>query len=223
MATRMYALGLQLAAAKYAPDMVVRSYDFPFEITPDIVKRTIKRLKDTQFRYFFGVIFSTVHYNPFMTEAYRQGIAGTGEHNWMFSDSVSTSIFLDTFEVGSPLQLASLGATRIGAVGGVPGISRYDLFLESMNDLGRTQSDINYIQSKHPTYPSEPNHKPLQIADDPRFFEKSSAGVVPFLYDAAIALGLAACESTKNHAYFDGRTHLDTFKNTTFDATGLFR
>lgn len=210
-----YALGLQLAAAEYAPDMVLRSYDFPFEATPAIVERTIALLKDTEFRYFFGIIFSTAHYVPFMTEAFNQGIAGTGEHNWMFSDSVSTSIFAEPYVVDSPLHLVSKGATRIGAVGGVPGIERYDLFLQSMNDLNNPD-DIAYLQSKHPVYEDDPAFVPLQIAEDPEFFYKSTAGVVPFLYDAVIALGLAACSATTDETFFDGPKHFEQFTQTNF-------
>ena len=218
-----YALGLQLAAAEYAPDMVLQSYDFPFQATPDIAKRTISLLKQTNYRYFFGVFFSTVHYDPFMTEAYRQGIAGTGYHNWMFSDSVSTSVFADGFPLGSDLHLASRGSSRIGAVGGVPGIETYDLFLRSMQDLQNTK-DINYIQSKHPTYPDEPDYQPYQIVDDDEFFVKASAGVVPFLYDAVIALGLAACKATTNTStYFNGQEQFDIFKkNITFEGASGF-
>ena len=218
-----YALGLQLAAAEYAPDMVLQSYDFPFESTPDIAKRTITLLKQTNYRYFFGVFFSTVHYDPFMTEAYRQGIAGTGYHNWMFSDSVSTSVFADGFPLGSDLHLASRGSSRIGAVGGVPGIEKYDLFLRSMQDLKNTK-DINYIQSKHPTYPDEPDYQPYQIVDDDEFFVKASAGVVPFLYDSVIALGLAACKATTNTStYFNGQEQFDIFKkNITFEGASGF-
>jgi hypothetical protein len=211
-----YALALRLAAAEFAPDMDIIYYDFPFETTPDIVKQTIGFLKDTQFRYFFGIIFSTVHYEPFMTEAYNQEIAGTRLHNWIFSNSVKTNILAKPFEKGSPLHLASKGASIIGAVGGVPGIELYDLFLESMLDLDNPE-DIKLIQSKHPSYPEEPNYEPLQIEDDPEFFLKAAEGVVPFLYDATIALGLAACKATRDGQFFNGTTHFETFKTTTFE------
>ena len=220
-----YALGLQLAAAEYAPEMVIQSYDFPFEATPEIISKTVSLLKQTQFRYFFGIFFSTVHYDPIMTEAYHQGIAGTGDHNWIFSDSVSTSVFADGFEVGSPLHFASRGSSRIGAVGGVPGIPKYDLFLHSMMDLDNPH-DIDLIQSRHPTYPKEPDYEPYQIEQDNDFFGKATAAVVPFLFDAVIALGLASCQlastaSGNNNTYFSGQEHFDTYKTMNFDgATG---
>lgn len=216
-----YALGLQLAAAEYAPDMVIQSYDFPFGATPEIVRNTIQLLKDTNYRYFFGIIFSTVHMEPFMTEAYDQGIAGTGLHNWMFSDSVSTSVFRDAYAKNSKLHLSLRGTTRIGAVGGVPGIEIYDHFLDTMHELNNPQ-DIDYLQSKYPTYPDEPDYNVPLIKDDPEFFQRASSAVVPFVYDAAIALGLAACDATKDETYFDGQTHFESFKQLEFEgATGM--
>jgi hypothetical protein len=214
-----YAQGLQLAAAEYAPDMKIQYIDFPFDTTPEIVSSTVGMVKDTNFRYIFGIIFSTAHYEAFMTEAFNNGIAGTGEHVWMFSDSVSTSIFEKTFEKNSPLHLASSGCSRISAVAGIPGNENYDLFLQSMNDLNNPD-DINLLQSKHPDHPE--GFEPIQIGKGPEeFFAKSSVAVVPFLYDATIALGLAACEATKNESYFDGRQHFQEFLHSTFQgATG---
>jgi Receptor family ligand binding region len=77
-----FAQGLQLAASEHAPDMQIRSFDFPFQVSDQVIEQTIGLLKQTQFRYFFGIFFSSVHYKPIMTEAYHQEIAGTGVHNW---------------------------------------------------------------------------------------------------------------------------------------------
>jgi hypothetical protein len=211
-----YALGLQLAAEEYAPDMKVQSISFEFDITEEIAERTVRLVKETNYRYIFGIFFSNVQYEPFMTEAYNQGIAGTGEYFWMFSDSVSPSFFDgQAFAVDSPIHLASIGASRIGAVAGVPGNENYDKFFQSMNEMNNP-ADIELIQSKHPTY-DDPNYMPSYIADNVEgFFAGVESTLVPFLYDAAIALGLAACEATKDGSYFDGSTHFDIFKKTSF-------
>ena len=217
-----YALGLQAAAAEYAPDMNIQSYSFEFDMTEDIARRTVTLLKQTNYHYFFGIFFSNVHYAPFMTEAYRQGIAGTGKHFWMFSDSVSPVFFdANTFEINSPLHLASRGASRIGAVAGVPGNENFDSFFDSVEEMNNPE-DISLIQSKHPTY-DDPEYVPLQIKDDTEAFFAgfSTSTLVPFLYDATIALGLAACEATQDDSFFDGRTHFEEYKRTTFyGATG---
>lgn len=217
-----YALGLQLAVEQYAPDMRVQSFSMDFDITDEIATKTIKQIKETNYRYIFGVIFSNVQYEPLMTEAYKQDIAGTGEHSWMFSDSVSPSFFSNQeFDVDSALYKASLGAFRISAVAGVAGSPNFDTFFRSVNDLNNDE-DISLIQSKHPTY-EDPNHQTLQINDnrDKFFGGFATSTLVPFLYDAAIGLGLAACDAAKDDTYFDGQAHYDTFKNTTFSgATG---
>jgi hypothetical protein len=182
------------------------------------MQKTVSYLKQTEYRYFFGIIFSTAHYEPFMTEAVKQGIAGTGKHTWFFSDAISTSaISSASFERDSPVHLASKGAFRIGAVGGIPGIPIYDKFIESIKDLNNPQ-DIEYLREKHPTYPEEPDYEPLAIDD--AFFDGID-GPASFLYDATIALGLAACSVTKPDTYFNGTEHFQAVLNTTFEgATG---
>eukprot|EP00980_Cylindrotheca_fusiformis_P029600 scaffold23584_cov127-Cylindrotheca_fusiformis.AAC.3 len=216
-----YSLGLESAAEEYAPDMEIQSISFEFDITEDIAQRTIRQLKDTNFRYIFGIFFSNVQYIPLMTEAYNQGVAGTGEHFWLFSDSVSPDFFTNhSFEVDSPVYLASIGAARIGAVAGVAGSDGFDNFLETVIGMNNPV-DIALIQSKHPKY-DDPNYKPLEIEDNAeKFFRGFDSTLVPFLYDATIALGLAACGATKDDSFFEGIAHFDTFKKTTFGgATG---
>ena len=78
-----YVNGLIQAAATMAPWMRIQSVDLPFKATQEVVERRVQKLKDTGFRYFFGIIFDAVHYDPLMTEAVKQGIAGTGHHQWI--------------------------------------------------------------------------------------------------------------------------------------------
>lgn len=68
-----YTDGLQIAAEKYAPDMKLVLFDFPWDADQDTIKRLMSNLKDTGYRYFFGILFDDPHYVPFMEEAYRQG------------------------------------------------------------------------------------------------------------------------------------------------------
>lgn len=44
-----------------------------------------------------------------MMEASRMGVAGDGEHNWLFSDLFSGVLNDREFEMGSSLQLAYRG------------------------------------------------------------------------------------------------------------------
>lgn len=214
-----YALGLQLAAAEYAPDMKVVSIDMPFEATPEIIERTVRTLRETQYRYIFGIIFSTAHYEPFMLEAFRQKIAGQGEHAWFFSDGISPSAIISkTYQVNSPLHLATRGTFRIGAVAGVPGISTYDRFIQSFNDLNNPQ-DIEYLRKKQPQHPGESDFEPIEIND--AWFNAIDEKAA-FMYDSAIALGLAACNASDGESFFDGLSHFDAVLSTSFEgATGM--
>jgi 7 transmembrane sweet-taste receptor of 3 GCPR len=110
-------------------------------------------------------------------------------------------------------------------VGGIPGIPLYDKFLKSMIDLNNTQ-DVDLIQSLHPSYPDEPDYEPMQIRDDPDFFSISSDAVVPFTYDATIAVGLSACHAysivKSKTDFFDGQTMFESFKSLRFEgASGV--
>eukprot|EP00526_Cylindrotheca_closterium_P002556 CAMPEP_0113608044 /NCGR_PEP_ID=MMETSP0017_2-20120614/3709_1 /TAXON_ID=2856 /ORGANISM="Cylindrotheca closterium" /LENGTH=924 /DNA_ID=CAMNT_0000516691 /DNA_START=764 /DNA_END=3539 /DNA_ORIENTATION=+ /assembly_acc=CAM_ASM_000147 len=217
-----YAAGMQRAAALYAPDMVIQAFDLPLILTPEDVETVISVVKNTGYQYFFGIL-DLRHYETLMEEAYAQGIAGNGKHNWMFSDGVSTSTTQDGFEAGSPLHLATQGAVQIAAVGGVPGRDeRYDLFLHAMRDLNNPV-DIATLQSYHPTYPNEPDYSSYTIEDDPEdFFDRVTIGLVPLMFDAMIALGLSACSMEYNGTdHFDGYQHFAKFKQTQFQgATG---
>ncbi|KAL3940010.1 MAG: hypothetical protein SGBAC_005362 [Bacillariaceae sp.] len=212
-----YAAGMQRAAARHAPDMLIQFSGLPETPTPENVKTTVAVLKSTGYRHFFGIFFSE-QYEILMTEAYFQGIAGDGKHNWMFGDAASTSVTLEGYEADSPLRSATQGAVFIAPVGAIPGRDeRYDLFLRAMRDLNNP-IDITTLESYHPTYPNEPEYSSYTIEEDPEdFFDGIIIALVPFLYDAVIALGLAACSIESNAtSYFNGDQHFQKFKETQF-------
>ena len=152
-----------------------------------------------------------------MEEAYRQGIAGTGKHNWIFAKNVFEAIKQRTFERNSPLHLALRGTAKLTEVGGMPGMEGYDKFIEQWKSLNNPE-DVQYVMSKQPTYPDEPVFERVYM-DDTAF--ESAKNMAPFLYDATIALGLAACNVTQGEDFFDGKSHYDAFKRMRFTgATG---
>ena len=152
-----------------------------------------------------------------MEEAYRQGIAGTGKHNWIFAKNVFEAIKQRTYERNSPLHLALRGTAKLTEVGGMPGMEGYDKFIEQWKSLNNPE-DVQYVMSKQPTYPDEPSFERFYMNDNA--FE-SAKNMPPFLYDATIALGLAACNVTQGDDFFDGRSHYDAFKRMRFTgATG---
>merc|ERR1712151_1006067 len=84
-----------------------------------------------------------------MTEAVRQGIAGTGVHNWIFSDSAGGALTRrqQPEEVGSPLALAIRGSGLISASGGKAGFETFDKLAEALVST-RNPVDKAYIESK---------------------------------------------------------------------------
>ena len=196
-----YVQGLTGAAAKHAPSMVIESTDLPFNLDqagPGVLQQRVKKLKDTGFRYFFGIIFDAVHYDPLMTEAVKQGISGTGEHQWIFSDGVGVGRMVQRkYEPNSPLFQASLGAGMITAVGGLPSNddTPYDRLASAMRQLGDNPDDMEYLKSKLPHYPEHPEYDAGSLVVEHPDFLNEVGLLAPFLYDAAVALGLAACNA----------------------------
>ena len=140
-----FASGLVEAVAIHAPSMQIVTVDLPFQLDkagPKVLRRRIQKLKDTGFRYFFGIIFDTLHYDSLMLEAYQQGIAGTGEHQWIFSDGVGVGRMIGrNYTKGSPLFLASRGTGMITTVGGLPSkndvMGPYDKLSVALQELHR--------------------------------------------------------------------------------------
>ena len=217
-----YARALQKAAGEYAPEMSLRVTDIPFDTTAEDYEQAVSFLKGTQYRYIFAIVEGERDFEPLMVEGYKQGIAGTGKHNWFYSDSLSPNVVPgQMYEKDSPLHLATRGVSRLAAVPGLPGTKAYDSFFTEWQKLNNDE-DIEYFKSqKHPKY-NDPAYE-TQTMDD-EFF--GSLGLVaPFLYDSTIALGLAACNissaATSPTDFFDGRSHYNQVIQTQFEgATG---
>jgi ABC-type branched-subunit amino acid transport system substrate-binding protein len=106
-----YANSLQKAAL--GTDMKILTFRIPANrenATPEELRSAVTKLKESNYRYFFGVIHGNSHYVPVMEEAVSQGIAGTGMHNWYFADGVTaTTLSLDQYEKYLPLYNATRG------------------------------------------------------------------------------------------------------------------
>ena len=76
---------MQKAAGEYASDMSLRVIDIPFDSTAEDFEQAVSFVKSTQYRYIFAIVEGAKDFNPLMIEAYNQGIAGTGKHNWFYS------------------------------------------------------------------------------------------------------------------------------------------
>ena len=192
-----YAASLKAAASNPENDMTIVTV----EISADITKVTnmdlqwiVAQLKETQFTYFFGVIYGSTHYSPVMEEAFRQGIAGTGKHNWMFADAVS-GIDDRSYARHSALYNATRGIGLITPVGGRES-PLYKRFSQALRELSN-EEDLQYVASLLPTYD---DHNSSSSAWDPlaqfdSYLDESTPGLIePFFYDTVVTFGLAACQ-----------------------------
>ena len=219
-----FARGITLAAQRDAPNLRVETVDIMYNPSDEAVTEALQKLKNTQFTYFFGVLFSD-DIDKIMTEAVKEGIAGDGVHNWLFSDGIGSYVTSRTFEAGSPLQKAFQGTGLLSAVGGVPGIEQYDKLTSSLQELNN-EADLAYIESLLSTNYLDAkvvNHTSVTRGDV--FLGPDPGLLAPFLYDAVIAIGLAACrlveESTRINEFFTGEElFTEILSNaTTFDGT----
>jgi hypothetical protein len=207
-----FARGIRSSALKEAS--IIRVETFPIEIGADnqTISAAIKQLKDLQFTYFFGIFWGTDADN-IMMEAYNQGVAGTGKHSWIFSDSMGSHVIGKNYSVGSPLEKAYRGTSVLVATGGIPevGLNSFDKLTTSIQVLGENEPDRFYLDGLYPKKPS------VEI------FVNIPGMISPFLYDAVVAIGLASCglvDANKIHAYnFTGESLYTAILNTTFAGT----
>jgi hypothetical protein len=222
---------LQDAVRNYAPDISLRIIDVDVASTAtsaDANKKAVEYLKATKFKYFLSTLYQI---QDFMEEAGRQGIAGTGEHEWMITGAAAAALGKPgvpvDYEKGSALHLALRGITQFFPVGALPQVPS-DGFLQLIQAFRKLQSsakDKEYIRSKLPQYPDAPDFFNL---DDPDFFRVDYLGggfTELWTFDAVIAAGLAACNITRNSGtYFNGPEHYGAIKRTSFvGSTGQVR
>ena len=102
----------------------------------------------------FGILFPLENFKMIMTEAYEQGIAGTGKHTWLFSDAAFGDIALRTFPKDSPLHKALVGSGVIMPSGGLP--ERMPVLKKYLGELKKLRNlkDVDYLIARSP-YPEK--------------------------------------------------------------------
>ena len=136
-----------------------------------------------------------------MMEAVRQGVAGTGEHSWFFSDSFG-------------LVKAYSGVGELTSTGIFPGVGQHEICRETVATM-RNAADMRHIEALLPE--SEADHPFLA---DGSYTHGDVSSYSPFLYEAVVALGLSACSAYDENPSFTGIDHFAHFANTTFIGIG---
>eukprot|EP00980_Cylindrotheca_fusiformis_P016419 scaffold4891_cov140-Cylindrotheca_fusiformis.AAC.16 len=198
-------LGLRNAAREYAPDM--KLIPIPLNEGEGAERIAIEMFQETGYLYAFCLVFTDQIHDNLMTEAYKMGLAGNGKHTWFFGGSFVGTLDNRRFEKGSVLDKAYHGVGLIDVTSGFPGVPTYDLFAEELGKL-KNAEDLQYLGSlfpkyDHPDYGSDPPF----IDSDEFLSNPSISNYAPFLFDATIALGLAACSAISSDGYLDGHTH----------------
>jgi len=208
-----YAEGLRKAAESYAPDMII--HQKPLDEGERSYEDAIANVKETGYRFIFALVYSSLEHDKLLTEGYKQGIAGTGDHNWIFGDSFIGTLSDRRFKKGSILHRVYSGTAMIQVSGGMPGIKEFDAYQSGMKQL-INPIDLQYLESMWPRYnhPNWGTETPFINSD--AFLADVAATSSSFTYEATISLGLAACNAYQNNESFSGQDHYNHLKNLTF-------
>lgn len=111
------------------------------------------------------------------------------------------------------------GVGLLETSGGVGGMKKYDQYVDQLTQM-RNEIDMNYLRGLWPR--PDLDIPEFVKPDDPSFLNQVvTNGFSPFAYEAAIALGLSACQSiedTENEALFlNGTRHYEQFKKIEFE------
>ncbi|MEM7041060.1 MAG: hypothetical protein AAF570_29115, partial [Bacteroidota bacterium] len=220
-----FADDLKFAAQKHTPDLYIEEHELSEHPNQQLIEDVIHVIKETKFSYIFAALNDNV-IDDVMEEAYRQGVAGNGIHNWFFSNTFS-DIDDRYFEKGSPLHKAYTGVGRMQVSGGHTGMASFDTFACNLRTLRSSPPDLDYMASMLPqkewtnTYDFPGQSRDMSQA--PYLYDDDFLNPVPKMadrtspaYEAAVALGLAACDVVNQGLPLTGENHFEAFKRTTF-------
>lgn len=206
-----YLAGLQAAVTESFPQVQLHpvSYNLDRFGAPDLqdLMIRIKLLKDTGVRFFF-LIGATSDHKPIFLEAQRQGIMGTGIHNWILSDTFYAAE--QEFLPSSPKLSAATGVSVFKVVQSREGVGGYTPFRDAWQAIGSSEQDLSYLREKIPRFK---NSSGFSTAMDASMFQDMYA-YVPLFYDAMAMIGLAAC--SLNTTDFTGSEHFQAILDTHF-------
>jgi len=202
--------GLRIAAETLAPGMEI--IQIPLDFGGRGVRDAIERVKLTKFRYIFGIVFTRNVHDELMAEAYKEGVAGTGVHNWMFGDSFGdVGLERRILKKDSPLALAYEGTGMIVVSGGRSGQDGYDMFNTKIREMKNTDA-LDYFASIVPKSGDDDDDDvdatPPFVYDED-FLDPPKDAFPTFSYEAAALIGLAACDAASTSLSLSGQDHYD--------------
>ena len=195
--------------------MAIMPFSFSFDDTTRFegadegdIKATLLALKESGYRH-IAYLGENSHLMRILEAAVDVGVVGK-DYLW-----AGTNVKFDDVEEGSKLHTAVSGFASITFEAGVPGKSnRRDNLLAAFQSLANPK-DLAYINEMMP-YPPYVDGNPVL---PPPSFNKILLDYSYFVYDAVVALGLAACSVTVEGKYFNGTSLYKQLLETTFEGT----
>jgi Receptor family ligand binding region/7 transmembrane sweet-taste receptor of 3 GCPR len=199
-----YARNIRDAARLHATGMEILQisvdHDKDYVIAAEELKRAVGTLKRSDFAYSIVVFGNMESHDALMMEAEHQGLAGSGQYNFMFTDGFNINqLTTRVFNLGSPLHRAYSGTGIIRASGGIHGESRFDTLTEKHENIVRSAPDVKYAASLLP------GDTPALITDQ-KFLHPVRFHSTSYNFDAAILIGLAACDAINRDLVLTGRS-----------------
>ena len=189
-----YGVSYVSALREAAANRGIIMQDVGFPSGAENMTLTVQALKDTGYKFFVGIVITAAEHVRLMEEAYRQGIAGSGEYNWVFTKYIGYDIN------SSPImRKASTGVLDFYALPSIPGAGRYDVLIEELKAL-RNADDLEYLQSKLPSNNGRlsfesPIYSAQTFEDANEDTDTALYSGLALFYDAVVALGLGACSA----------------------------
>jgi hypothetical protein len=204
-------------AGQFFPQMKITIIAVSPQMESHQVEVFMQSIRAASFRYIYA-LFSGAEYEHIFAAAVQEGIAGmASNYTWIWSD-VNVESYLkkgQTFDIESikpsssssssnsssvasspstTVFQAMVGSLLYSRIGSAPGMGRYDAFVKEWERLGESEDDLEYLRSKIPRFPKDLRYRPnldrsVFATDSPNF------SFTALYYDAAIAMGLAACKS----------------------------
>mmetsp|Transcript_20453 Transcript_20453/g.38776 ORF Transcript_20453/g.38776 Transcript_20453/m.38776 type:complete len:1185 (-) Transcript_20453:69-3623(-) len=206
--------GMRSAASVYAPDLIIQQ--IPVIDDPLSIQAAVQALQRSEIRFVFTLVYGQRTHDAIMQTAYDHNVAGNGLHNWFYGDTFG-GLTGRTMVKGSPLHLAYQGVGSIQVTGGISGMPRYDAFLTKLQEL-KNPTDLAFMEETWPQH-----NDTASLGDNPSFLTTPSA-YTPFIYEAAIALGLSACnalvdgDNNNDDLTLTGRAHHASLTALRFDS-----
>ncbi|KAG7337623.1 7 transmembrane sweet-taste receptor of 3 GCPR [Nitzschia inconspicua] len=209
-----YVTNIRDVARHLAPNMTLLQIPLDHDPTSSLGEEEILEafhiLKQSQILYCVVVLLETESHHAFMSIAAREGLAGTGKHNFIFTDGFDAgSLTNRVFDYNSTLHRAYSGAGIIRASGGSPGELRYDKLSDSLRQIKQSESDVLFATSFLPGDPS-------RLTNSDEFFGALRSDSTSFFFDATVLMGLAACDAVTQDVSLTGTSLYNQIPQSTF-------